>query len=142
MGQRLNYHKIIKDWMQYYSLPEDVAQEMFASVWMQIKKSDKMRKEKKAALRELYRESYNDVYRTVKSMIYDEDTVQEIMQGAYVKGFTDLSSQEDPENFLPRMKIIARDKAIDWFKGTEAFSSLQAKDERKKKTTEGAGTDE
>ena len=142
MGPRLDYGKLIKGWMQYYSLPEDAAEKMFGSIWSHLQESKKLKPDEKAALRPLYRESYNDVYRMVKSMIREEETVRDIVQKAYIKGFDGLSAQEDPAEFLPQMKIIARNMAVDWFKGTQAFSSLKAKEAQTVKKTKGTETDE
>lgn len=64
----------------------------------------------------LYQNSYDAVYRTVKSMVRDDDAVLDIVQDAYIKGFASLSTLEDPENFVAWMKRIATNKAKDLFK--------------------------
>lgn len=74
----------------------------------------------------LYQNSYDAVYRTVKSMVRDDDAALDIVQDSFVKGFENLASLNDPESFLPWMKRIATNKAKDWFKKKQAvtFSSL------------------
>lgn len=39
MEKRLNYSKLIKGWMQYYTLPEDTAEKLFGSIWAQLQES-------------------------------------------------------------------------------------------------------
>ena len=68
------------------------------------------------AITELYELTYSSVYKTVKSMIADEDTVLEIVQASFIKGFQSLDQLDTPENFRAWMKRIATNKAKDYLK--------------------------
>ena len=68
------------------------------------------------AIAELYELTYSSVYKTVKSMIADEDTVLDIVQDSYIKGFQSLDQLDTPENFRAWMKRIATNKAKDYLK--------------------------
>ena len=81
------------------------------------------------AFYELYQNSYDTVYRTVKSMIRDDDEALDIVQDAFVKGFGSLSALEDPNAFLPWIKRIAVNKAKDWFKKRQEVTFSQLTDE-------------
>ena len=78
----------------------------------------------------LYQNSYDAVYRTVKSMVRDEDAALDIVQDAYVKGFATLDALDNPDSFVPWMKRVATNKAKDWFKKRHdiAFSDLSDDD--------------
>ena len=65
---------------------------------------------------ELYELTYSSVYKTVKSMIADEDTVLDIVQDSFIKGFQSLDQLDTPENFRAWMKRIATNKAKDYLK--------------------------
>ena len=56
------------------------------------------------AITELYELTYSSVYKTVKSMITDEDTVLDIVQDSFIKGFQSLDQLDTPENFRAWMK--------------------------------------
>ena len=68
------------------------------------------------AIAELYELTYSSVYKTVKSMIADEDTVLDIVQDSYIKGFQSLDQLDAPENFRAWMKRIATNRAKDYLK--------------------------
>lgn len=68
------------------------------------------------AFEELYRESYDAVYKTVKSMVSDEHTALELVQEAYVKGFRNLDRLQQKENFAAWMRRIAMNCVRDWYK--------------------------
>lgn len=68
------------------------------------------------AITELYELTYSSVYKTVKSMIADEDTVLDIVQDSFIKGFQSLEQLDTPENFRAWMKRIATNKAKDYLK--------------------------
>lgn len=36
MDKRLNYRKLLKDWMQYYNLPAGISKRMFAAIWTRL----------------------------------------------------------------------------------------------------------
>ena len=77
------------------------------------------------AFYELYQKSYDSVYRTVKSMVKDEDTALDIVQDTFVKAFDNLYRLEKPENFPAWIKRIAVNKAKDWFKKKHEISFSQ-----------------
>lgn len=68
------------------------------------------------AITELYELTYSSVYKTIKSMIADEDTVLDIVQDSFIKGFQSLDQLDTPENFRAWMKRIATNKAKDYLK--------------------------
>lgn len=68
------------------------------------------------AITELYELTYSSVYKTVKSMIADEDTVLDIVQDSFIKGFQSLDQLDTPDNFRAWMKRIATNKAKDYLK--------------------------
>ena len=81
------------------------------------------------AFYQLYQNSYDAVYRTVKSMIRDDDMVMDIVQDAFVKGFSNLSALDNPCSFVPWMRRIAANKAKDWFKKKQEIAFSQLADE-------------
>ena len=82
------------------------------------------------AISQLYNRTYNAVYQTVKSMIRDEDTVLDIVQDAYVRGFQNLDQLRSPELFPAWMKQIAANTAKNWLKRKKPvlFSELENED--------------
>ena len=68
------------------------------------------------AIEDLYRLTYNSVYKTTKVLIQDEDTVLDIVQDSYVKAFQSLDQLDSPENFRAWIKRIASNKAKDYLK--------------------------
>lgn len=68
------------------------------------------------AITELYELTYSSVYKTVRAMVQDEDTVLDIVQDSYIKGFQSLDQLDAPENFRAWMKRIATNKAKDHLK--------------------------
>ena len=83
------------------------------------------------AISQLYELTYNQVYRTVKSMVQDEDAVLDIVQDSYVKAFRSLDQLDKPENFCAWMKRIATNKAKDYFKKKRPilFSEMAGEDD-------------
>lgn len=65
------------------------------------------------AIAELYNCTYNNVYYTVKSMIKDEDTVLDIVQDSYVKGFQNLEQLREADKFRAWIRQIAHNRSID-----------------------------
>lgn len=82
------------------------------------------------AITQLYELTYSNVYHTVKSMIQDEDTVLDIVQDSYIKGFQSLNQLDAPENFRAWMKRIATNKTKDYLKKKKPvlFSELASAD--------------
>ena len=68
------------------------------------------------AISALYNLTYSGVYKTVRSMIADEDTALDVVQDSYIKGFQSLAQLDEPENFRAWMKRIAINKAKDHLK--------------------------
>ena len=68
------------------------------------------------ALAEIYRISSPAVYRAIRILIKDEDTVYDILQDTYIKGFTRLDQLQNPERLVPWFKMIANNLAKDWLK--------------------------
>lgn len=68
------------------------------------------------AIEELYRLTYNSVYKAAKVLIQDEDTVLDVVQDSYVKAFQSLDQLDSPENFRAWVKRIATNKAKDYLK--------------------------
>lgn len=65
------------------------------------------------AIAELYNRTYHQVYFTVKAMVKDEDTILDIVQDSYVKGFRSLEQLKEADKFQAWMKVIAHNKTID-----------------------------
>lgn len=82
------------------------------------------------AIAELYNNTYNAVYHTIKSMIRDEDTVLDILQDSYVKGFQNLAQLNNPTQFQAWMKQIATNNTKNWIKKKKPvlFSELENED--------------
>ena len=68
------------------------------------------------AITELYELTYSSVYKTVKSMVADEDAVLDVVQDSFIKGFQSLDQLDAAENFRAWMKRIATNKAKDYLK--------------------------
>ncbi len=83
------------------------------------------------AMSQMYQLTYHRVYRTVKSMIQDEDTVLDIVQDSYIKAFQSLDQLDKPENFCAWMNRIATNKAKDYFKKKKPvlFSEIVTEDD-------------
>lgn len=82
------------------------------------------------AITTLYNRTYNKVYHTIKSIISDDDTVLDIIQDSYIKGFKNLSQLESAERFASWMKRIAVNTAKDYLKKKKPvlFSDLANED--------------
>ena len=90
---------------------------------------ERAKKDDQDAFSALYEHSYDAVYRTVKSMVKDEDTAMDIVQDAFVSGFANLDGFQPPENFIPWMRRIATNKARDWFRKKHDIAFSQLADE-------------
>ena len=64
------------------------------------------------AFAELYRQSGPTVYRTIYSMVQDEDAAWDIHQNAFLLAWQGLAKLEKPEAFLPWLRRIAVREAI------------------------------
>ena len=76
----------------------------------------KARENDQEALTEIYKISSPAVYKTIRDLIKDEDTVYEILQDTYVKAFTRLNQLQNPDKLIPWLKMIANNLAKDWLK--------------------------
>lgn len=77
---------------------------------------ERARNQDQEALAEIYNQSSSAVYRVIKVLIKDEDTVYDILQDTYVKAFTKLDQLQDENKLVPWMKMIANNTAKDWLK--------------------------
>ena len=76
----------------------------------------KARENDQEALAEIYKISSPAVYKTIRVLIKDEDTVYDILQDTYVKAFTRLNQLQNPDKLIPWLKMIANNLAKDWLK--------------------------
>lgn len=76
----------------------------------------KARENDQEALAEIYKISSPAVYKTIRVLIKDEDTVYDILQDTYVKAFTRLDQLQNPDKLIPWLKMIANNLAKDWLK--------------------------
>lgn len=60
----------------------------------------------------LYERSGRAVYRTIYSMVQNEDTVWDIHQNTYIQAYRSLAQLEKPEAFLPWLRRIAVREAV------------------------------
>ena len=83
------------------------------------------------ALSELYEKTHQDIYRTVHSMIRDEDLTLDIQQDTYLKAFSRLDQLRDAASFLPWLRQIAVNEARAQLckKRPLAFSELSSEEE-------------
>ena len=68
------------------------------------------------AITQLYEWTYSGIYKAVHAMVRDEDSVLDIVQDSYIKGFQNLNQLDKPENYRAWMKRIAINKAKDYLK--------------------------
>lgn len=65
-----------------------------------------------AAFTELYQRTSAMIYRTIRSMIGDEELVWDVQQDAYLRAWRSLDTLEAPEAFLPWLRRIAVNTAV------------------------------
>lgn len=65
-----------------------------------------------AAFSELYQRSGAAVYRTIFSMVRDEDTAWDVHQNSYLLAWKNLGKLEKPEAFLPWLRRIAVNETV------------------------------
>lgn len=68
------------------------------------------------AIAELYEQTYNSVYQSVRVIIKDEEEALDIVQDSYIKGFQNLDKLGDPQKFQAWMKAIAANCARDYLR--------------------------
>ena len=83
----------------------------------------KARENDQEALAEIYKISSPAVYKTIRVLIKDEDTVYDILQDTYVKAFTRLDQLQNPDKLIPWLKMIANNLAKDWLKKSKPTTS-------------------
>lgn len=83
------------------------------------------------AISELYNRTYNNVYFTVKALIKSEDTILDIVQDSYVKGFKNLSQLQESDKFRAWMKRIAHNSAVDYLRKAKPviFSTMSTEED-------------
>ena len=74
------------------------------------------RKGDQEAIAELYEQTYNSVYQSVRAVMKDEDEALDIVQDSYIKGFQNLDKLGDPEKYQAWMKRLASNMAIDYLR--------------------------
>ena len=86
----------------------------------------KARSGDQSAITDLYQQTYDQAYHTVRSMIRDEDEVLDILQDSYMKVFTHLDSFEG-DKFTAWVREIAANTARDALKKKRPllFSELE-----------------
>ena len=47
MSKRLNYGKLMKKWMQFYSMTAELSQKMFAAIWARLQVTNTRRGDQK-----------------------------------------------------------------------------------------------
>ena len=82
------------------------------------------------AIATLYTSTYNPVYKSIRSVIKDEDAAMDILQDAYMYGFQKLDTLENPNRYLAWMKVIAVNRSKDYLKKKKPalFSELSDDD--------------
>lgn len=63
------------------------------------------------ALTDLYQLSYQELYRSIRAMVRDEDLALDIEQDTYLKAFSSLHQLRSPEAFFPWLRQIAVNRA-------------------------------
>lgn len=71
------------------------------------------------AITQLYQMTCDSVYNTVRSMIREEDTILDLVQDSYVKGFRHLGQLKEPAKFRAWMKRIAHNQTVDYLRKTK-----------------------
>ena len=67
----------------------------------------KAREGDREALSQIYEATSPEVYRTVRAMVKDEQTVLDVQQDVYVRAFSHLDQLRDTDSLLPWLKSIA-----------------------------------
>lgn len=82
-----------------------------------------------AAFTELYQKSGPSIYRTVYSMVRDEELAWDVHQNVYLLAWQNLSGLEKPELFLPWLRRIAVREAIRELKKEQPLCFTELTDE-------------
>ena len=81
------------------------------------------------AFNELYQRSAAMIYRTIFSMVKDEDTAWDIHQNSYILAYRSLQKLEKPEAFLPWLRRIAVNEAVKTLKKEQPLRFTDLADE-------------
>lgn len=65
------------------------------------------------AYTELYRRTYDDVYRGIFVYVKNKDKIEDLVSETYIQAFRRLEQLNKPSSFLPWIRTIGRNKAID-----------------------------
>ena len=65
------------------------------------------------AYTELYRRTYDDVYREIFVYVKNKDKIEDLVSETYIQAFRRLEQLNKPSSFLPWIRTIGRNKAID-----------------------------
>ena len=92
---------------------------------------ERARRNDQSAISEIYWCSSTELYRVVKVLVRDDDTVNDILQDTYIKAFARLDQLQDPERLIPWLKVIANNTAKDWLKKKKPvlFSEMSDQEE-------------
>ena len=81
------------------------------------------------ATAELYRRTYDDVYRGIFVYIKNKDQIEDLVSETYIQGFKKLEQLNKPSSFPPWIITIGRNKAIDLTRKKKPKVSLDSFDE-------------
>ena len=92
---------------------------------------ERAKRQDQDALAEIYSQSSAAVYRVIKVLVKEEDTVYDLLQDTYVKAFTRLDQLQDADKLVPWLKMIANNTAKDWLKKSKPvyFTDLSSQSE-------------
>ena len=90
---------------------------------------ERAKRQDQDALAEIYSQSSAAVYRVIKVLVKEEDTVYDLLQDTYVKAFTRLDQLQDADKLVPWLKMIANNTAKDWLKKSKPvyFTDISSK---------------
>lgn len=81
------------------------------------------------AYTELYRRTYDDVYRGIFVYVKNKDKIEDLVSETYIQAFRRLEQLNKPSSFLPWIRTIGRNKAIDVLRKKKPKVSLDSFDE-------------
>lgn len=86
-----------------------------------------------AALSAIYKNTYSEVWRTIRSIVKNEDDAADILQDTYLKAFSKLDQLENAESLRPWLRQIAANTARNYLvkKKPLLFSEIADEDEEK-----------
>lgn len=92
---------------------------------------ERAKRNDQAAISEIYWYSSSELFRAIKVLVKDEDTVNDILQDTYIKAFKRLDQLQNPDRLIPWLKAIANNTAKDWLKKKKPllFSEISNQEE-------------